>query len=202
METARRDLPPALLVLAGGRGRRLGGVSKADVVLGGRRLLERVLEARADCGTAIVVALEEVEVPDGVLRTLEDPPDGGPVAGIAAGLRVLAAEDAPEQAVLVLGCDMPAAAALTAPLRAAFARTDAHGVVAAGPDGRAQMLALLVERRALAKVLETGSRDRSMRSVHAALALEQVAVPAAAVEDLDTWQQHETWSRRLEQESR
>lgn len=98
--TTPHPAPPAgplvhdALVLAGGRARRLGGVSKPDVVVAGRRLLAHVLDA-ARAGTVdgprrtVVVAPEAVVVPDGVLRTLEDPPDGGPVAGIAAGLAVL-----------------------------------------------------------------------------------------------------------------
>ncbi|MBB2922821.1 NTP transferase domain-containing protein [Cellulomonas cellasea] len=87
------------LVLAGGRARRLGGVSKPDVVVSGRRLLAHVLDA-AEAGPGggarriVVVAPGSVAVPGGVLRTLEDPPDGGPVAGIAAGLAALGREDA------------------------------------------------------------------------------------------------------------
>ena len=87
-----------VLVLAGGTGRRLGGASKPDVVARGARLLDHVLNGVAAVrsplggGRSVVVAPVEVEVPDGVLRTLEDPPLGGPVAGIAAGLARLAAE--------------------------------------------------------------------------------------------------------------
>lgn len=44
----------------------------------------------ATVGRAVVVAPAEVALPAGVLRALEDPPLGGPVAGIAAGLARLA----------------------------------------------------------------------------------------------------------------
>lgn len=110
-----------VVVLAGGTGRRLGGASKPDVVARGARLLDHVLTglaalsgpSRSSCpagsagrvgrsgpsgagaprpGRVVVVAPERVALPPGVLRALEDPPLGGPVAGIAAG--VVATRDA------------------------------------------------------------------------------------------------------------
>ncbi|MGW6129156.1 molybdenum cofactor guanylyltransferase [Cellulomonas sp. NPDC055163] len=91
---ARGPLTYDALVLAGGRARRLGGVSKPDVLVAGRRLLAHVLDAAAagpggGARRTVVVAPGSVAVPGDVLRTLEDPPDGGPVAGIAAGLAAL-----------------------------------------------------------------------------------------------------------------
>ena len=67
------------IVLAGGGGRRLGGASKADLDIAGRRLLERVLTGLDGVvdGLRVVVAPPSVRVPRGVLRTLEDPPHGG-----------------------------------------------------------------------------------------------------------------------------
>ena len=96
------------IVLAGGTGRRLGGVLKPQVTVRGRRLLDHVLDATAQARRVVVVAPETVPVPDGVVRTLEDPPHGGPVAGVAAGLAALG-EAAP--VVLLLACDLPGAAA-------------------------------------------------------------------------------------------
>ena len=46
--------------------------------------------AAARVGRVVVVAPAEVALPAGILRALEDPPLGGPVAGIAAGLARLA----------------------------------------------------------------------------------------------------------------
>lgn len=91
------------VVLAGGRARRLGGVSKPDVAVGGRRLLDRTLEATVGAREVVVVGPAEV-APPGVRVTREDPPGGGPVAGLAAGLAAL-----PDGAawVLVLACDLP-----------------------------------------------------------------------------------------------
>ncbi|MCG7308570.1 molybdenum cofactor guanylyltransferase [Brachybacterium sp. ACRRE] len=142
----------AMIVLGGGEGRRLGGVSKPDLVLGGRRLLDLVLDAGSGCAPRVVVAPDSVEVPSGVLRTLEDPPAGGPVAGIAAGLALLRAHEEeqsgrdpeagePEDGaadgpndVLVVACDLPGAAGFIGPLQAARAEQVGHRNPG-GPDG-------------------------------------------------------------------
>lgn len=74
------------IVLAGGRARRLGGRDKAALRLRGETLLARTL--RAVAGTpVVVVGPATVTVPRGVLRVSEDPPGGGPAAGVVAGLR-------------------------------------------------------------------------------------------------------------------
>lgn len=198
----------ALIVLGGGRGRRLGGLSKPDLRVGGRRLLDIALAAGQQCAPRVAVVPAGVEVPLGVLRTLEDPPDGGPVAGIAAGLGALrrAEEVAPVPSdVLVLACDLPGAAGLVDPLRRA--RSDpppslpgasrVDGVIACGAEGRREMLAFLADRAALERDLRRdGDRDRSVRSLLAGLRLREVAVAEHATEDVDTWDQHARWEER------
>ncbi|MFD5868200.1 molybdenum cofactor guanylyltransferase [Corynebacterium sp. NPDC060344] len=76
------------IVLAGGTGRRMGEASKPDVVVAGRRMIDHVLGELAAQGVpAIVVGPPDLDV--GVSRRVtlvrEDPPLGGPAAGIAAG---------------------------------------------------------------------------------------------------------------------
>ena len=62
------------VVLAGGRGIRLGGASKADLNVSGR-LLDRVLDGLRPHvnGRIVVVAPDGVAIPDGVIRTMEEP---------------------------------------------------------------------------------------------------------------------------------
>ena len=60
------------IIVAGGRGTRLGGVIKADLQVGGQRLLDRVLESARHARQRVVVGL--VDVPDGVQQVVEDPP--------------------------------------------------------------------------------------------------------------------------------
>ncbi|TFB83772.1 hypothetical protein E3O44_18130 [Cryobacterium algoricola] len=87
--------PIDLIVLAGGRGSRLGGAVKPAVEVAGRTLLSRVLDARTLARRVVIVGPVSARVAagpeaSGVLWALEDPPFGGPVAGIAAGLAALA----------------------------------------------------------------------------------------------------------------
>lgn len=194
------------LVLAGGTGQRLGGISKPSLPLAGRRLLDHVLSAVSGCRRTVVVAPDSVEVPYGVLRTLESPPAGGPVAGIAAGLQLLGGESRPEgdgsktrHQVLVLACDMPGAAGAVPPLLAAAAlKGVAEGVIAVDPGGTRQNLAFVADAAALRRALETGGqRDRSVRSLLGQLSLLEVPVGADALEDIDTWAQHDIWEARL-----
>lgn len=178
------------VVLAGGGGRRLGGVSKADLVVDGRRLLDAVLDATRGARAVVVVAPEAVTVPDGVRRTLEDPPGGGPVAGIAAGLAAL--PDADHGAVpwvLVLACDVPAAARAVPALTGAVG-DGTDGAIVADADGRDQPLLGLYRRSTLADVLARLGRDvhgARARDLVDALHLVRIDDPGGAAPDVDTW---------------
>jgi len=76
------------LILAGGKATRLGGVDKREIVVGGRTIFERQVEALRPCVGEIVVSSPRA-VPG--YRTVADAiPDAGPLAGIAAGLAAAA----------------------------------------------------------------------------------------------------------------
>ena len=103
----------AIIILAGGTAARLGGVSKPDFKVGGRRLIDILfdqLDAIGFAGEAIVVAPADVAVRPGVVLTLEDPPHGGPLAGIGAGVRALPIND--DDLVAIATCDAPVAVRL------------------------------------------------------------------------------------------
>nr|WP_269813316.1 NTP transferase domain-containing protein [Ornithinimicrobium sediminis] len=104
MTVVAQPVPYDVVVLAGGRGERLGGVDKAQVQVGGVSLLDRALSATAGARQRVVVAPERAGV-DGVVWTLEEPAGGGPVAGVVAGLAGLG--EAPAPWVLVLAVDQP-----------------------------------------------------------------------------------------------
>ncbi|MEU5399582.1 DUF6457 domain-containing protein [Streptomyces sp. NPDC005963] len=79
------------IVLAGGSAQRLGGADKPGLSVGGRTLLDRVLSAsRGARRTVVVGGRRGTERP--VVWAREDPPGGGPVAALDAGLRQLARE--------------------------------------------------------------------------------------------------------------
>lgn len=195
------------LILGGGTARRLGGVSKPDVTYQGRRLLDHVLSSLPDAvtGRRVVVAPDSVAVPDDVLRTLEDPPFGGPVAGIAAGLAVLEPED--DDLVAILTCDAPRAGEAIPTLLAALAdadpRRDASPAIASSApaasadcaigrdaNGREQYLLGVYRVAALTTRIEQwGSDDLAGAPVWkfiSALRASVVDLPAELTHDIDT----------------
>jgi molybdopterin-guanine dinucleotide biosynthesis protein A len=123
----------AAVVLAGGAARRLGGVVKPALPVAGRSMLERVLAAVTDASPRVVVGPAGLPLPPGVVRTREQPPGGGPVAGAAAGVAVV--PDAVGQIALLAG-DLPLldVAALNV-LRAVLERPEEAADVALFVDG-------------------------------------------------------------------
>ncbi|MEU7944269.1 NTP transferase domain-containing protein [Micromonospora taraxaci] len=93
----------AAVVLAGGAARRMGGVDKPALPVGGRPMRDRVLAAVADATPRVLVGPVDA-VPNGVRVAREDPPGGGPVAAAAAGLAVL---DPDTTLVALLAADLP-----------------------------------------------------------------------------------------------
>ena len=73
------------IVLAGGAGRRMDGVSKSGLEVGGTSLLGRVVRALVDARRVIVVG-PRVGTASVDVWAREDPPGGGPVAGLAAAV--------------------------------------------------------------------------------------------------------------------
>jgi len=98
------DEPYGAVVLAGGRGRRVGGPGKPTLPVGGRPMVHRVLDAVADAEPRIVVGPPELPLPAGVDRTLEQPPGGGPVAATAAALVLVPSRT---RVVALLAADLP-----------------------------------------------------------------------------------------------
>ena len=195
------------VILAGGTGSRLGGASKADLELDGQRLLDRVLVAVADADTITVVG--DVAVPDGVHRTLEDPPRGGPVAGVAAGLSALDAASGAAEWTLVASCDLanplPALGRLLAAwswaVRSTDVTTDDHdGWCLADADDRPQWLLGIHRTSTLRRGLERlGSpRDRALHELFAKATIVTVPASRADVADIDTWADLAAWAQRLE----
>ncbi|MGY1602715.1 molybdenum cofactor guanylyltransferase [Geodermatophilus sp. SYSU D00815] len=162
--TAPVPLPPyAAVVLAGGRAARLGGQAKPQLEVGGRPMLATVLAAVADADPRIVVGPPQ-PVPRGVVVVREDPPRGGPVAALRAGLAVV-----PTDVVAVLAGDLPF---LTAGLvRSLRERLTGDGVLVVDDTGQDQLL-LGVWRTAVLRGAVAGvSGPTSMRKVLAPLAV-------------------------------
>ncbi len=155
-------------MLAGGAGRRLGGVDKPGLTVApGRTLLSVALDAVASTPgrhrTIVVVGPPRTISgrPDQVLQTREQPPGSGPAAAIAAGMSALSASPGPDgraatdgsdaAVVAILASDLPGVTRslvhlLTGALRADPAR---RAVVARDSQGRDQLLLSVVRARSL-----------------------------------------------------
>ena len=167
------------IVLAGGRGSRLGGIDKGALELGGESMLDRTL--RAVAGFRVIVVGAD-DVPEGIVSVVEEPRRGGPAAGIGAGLR-----EATSPYVLVVACDLPFLDEAIPVLLAAKRGSD--GVIAIDADGRRQHLMLLARTAAL--VESAASHESldglSVRTLLAPLDLVEIEVPPRSTLDLDTW---------------
>ncbi|WP_104523801.1 molybdenum cofactor guanylyltransferase [Blastococcus atacamensis] len=127
------QLPPyTAVVLAGGRAERLGGADKPQLQVGGRTMLDAVLDAVADARAWVVVGPPQ-PVPPGVVVVREEPPAGGPVAALRAGLREVRTD-----VVAVLAGDLPF---LTGEVVADLRRQlRGDGALVVDDDGRDQLL--------------------------------------------------------------
>ncbi|MDB6427147.1 molybdenum cofactor guanylyltransferase [Curtobacterium sp. 20TX0008] len=175
------------VLLAGGRATRMGGIDKTALVAGSVALSDHAVAAAAGARRTVLVGLRAGRgAPAGVVHTREDPPLGGPVAAIAAGLAAVAD---PAPWTLVLACDLvrpePAAALLLD--AAGTAPDDTDGVVAVDEDGRRQHLLALYRSDALrAAVRALGDpTGAAVRRLTDGLRLVEVPLPAALCADVD-----------------
>ncbi|WP_448626866.1 molybdenum cofactor guanylyltransferase [Geodermatophilus sp. URMC 64] len=157
-------LPPyAAVVLAGGRAARLGGQAKPQLAVGGRTMLAAVLAAVADADPRVVVGPPQ-PVPPGVVVVREEPPRGGPVAALRAGLA-----EVPTDVVAVLAGDLPF---LTAGLiRSLRERLTGDGVLVVDDTGQDQLLLGVWRTAVLRAAVADVSGPTSMRKVLAPLAV-------------------------------
>ena len=171
------------VVLAGGASRRMGEVDKRAVLVDDRPLLAAAVEAARTVCDEVLIAAGAHDPPPTVAgaRVVHDrAPDGGPLAGIEAGLRAAAFEQ-----VLVLAGDHPAAApAVLADLLARLTADEHLDAVVLGTDHGPQPL-VGAYRSSVAD--EVGRLlDRGQRRARALLdALRVEVVEVAAWHDLD-----------------
>jgi molybdopterin-guanine dinucleotide biosynthesis protein A len=140
----------AAIILAGGRSQRMGQ-DKAALVLGGRNLLQRAVDAvSAVADEVVVVVRPRAQSPSlsgsaHVTFVEDEAPDEGPLVGIVSGLARVQAPIA-----LIVACDQP----FVRPefLRLLAARAREHLAVVPVVDGRPQPLCSAVRTDALAQL--------------------------------------------------
>lgn len=168
------------IVLAGRSSRRLDGADKALVEIGGQRLLDLVLAATEGAQQVIIVGPERSVAGD-VTWVEEDPPGGGPVAALAAGLPLVSAEW-----LLVLATDLPAIADAVPELLTAAADGD---VAVLETNGRRNHLAAVWRTAALRDAVDglDAVVDAAMRSLFEGVSVIDVADSHGWGVDVDTW---------------
>ena len=136
-------------------------------------------------------------LPCGVLRALEDPPLGGPVAGIAAGLDVLGRSAPVAGLAGILTCDAPLSWRALPALHRALAQTEPELDGVCARDGEhTQYLLGLYRRRALAASVAPGGtplRDTAVRRALGTLRVRAIPTARDVVRDLDTWAEVHSW---------
>ncbi len=176
------------VVLTGGTGSRMGGADKAAIELDGVTLLERALAATATA-TEVVVVGPEGPTSRPVLWTVEDPPRGGPAAGLLAALDRF---PVPPDLVAVLAVDMPRVHAGTLGRLQAAVEADGSldGAVLLDARGRRQPLAAVYRFRSLAAARPPRREDEhgiAVRRLVGGLRLAEVAAHHDEARDVDSW---------------
>lgn len=183
------NLTSAQIVLAGGRSQRLGGVDKSRLLFRNRSLLTHALTAGSRCCHQVVAGPAELVVPDSVGLVQEDPPFGGPVAGIGAGVAELQRRGCAAEWVMVTACDHPLAEAAAMQLFDAAAG-DLDGIDLIAPvdaSGHTQNLFALYRRSALHRALArvSGGRNLSVRRLVAGLGTRSPVLTDGLLDDID-----------------
>jgi molybdopterin-guanine dinucleotide biosynthesis protein A len=149
------------LVLAGGRGSRLGNDDKAAITIAGTSTLDHLIGSLPNFVPVVVVGPER-PTPRMVTFLREWPIYGGPVAAVAFGLGAVTTP-----VTALLGVDMPWAGRLATQLIAEFKSCDSAALVPVDGSGFRQRLCAVVRTEALrAALLELGDPyGRSLRDL-------------------------------------
>jgi molybdopterin-guanine dinucleotide biosynthesis protein A len=157
------------IVLSGGTNKRFGS-DKSAALLHGITLLDHVLSFIPKEVKTVIVGKD----------VFEEPPLGGPVAGIARGLQEIDTEY-----VAIAAVDMPYCSALFSQLLDAISADAAMPVDA---EGFKQPLCGIYRRVALLSALEKlgNPHAQSMRALTELLVIDEVQVDPSALLDIDT----------------
>ncbi|WP_370937252.1 molybdenum cofactor guanylyltransferase [Amycolatopsis sp. cg13] len=167
------------IVLAGGAARRLSGVDKPELRVGGISLLGRAVEALA--GAEPVVVCGPRRPGYDVVWTREAVPGAGPVAALAAGLE--AAGDA--EIVVLLAADLPGIRRSTVDrLRSTVGTAD--GAVLVDAAGERQWLVSAWRTAALRAAMPEHPENASLRRTLGGLRIAETAAEPGESDDIDT----------------
>lgn len=189
----------ATIILAGGSGRRLGGVDKAAIRIDGEALLDRAL---ALAGLPAVVVGPPRPLPAGVLAARESPAGSGPAAAVATGVAALAKAGSLRELVLVLAVDQAGVDEVTLDrlIRAATVR-DVRGVPGGAVlvEGGRRHLGVCCVSGAVLRCVAAGAdwTDRSLRSLLDPLLASEVPAEHGRARDIDNMDDLHHFGARL-----
>ncbi|MDK8763867.1 NTP transferase domain-containing protein [Corynebacterium sp. MSK218] len=188
--------PFAAIIVAGGRGSRMGGADKASIRVGGQRLLDR-LHSYLPYGTpSVVVSPHWLGSP----QVCESPLYGGPAAGIAAGYRFLAAKNSATHGqrdlVAVVAVDAPESPLAIPKLIDGLGE---HSVAVAATGKQIQPLCAVWRVDALGGALSRlgGVHNRSARSLLRAADSIAIVQVGEEIRDYDTPQELRAYEQRI-----
>jgi molybdopterin-guanine dinucleotide biosynthesis protein A len=170
----------AAAILAGGLARRMNGANKADLRIGGERIVQRQLRLlRAVADPVFIVSNRSEDFSGLRVEVISDAIEAaGPLGGIYTALLA-----SPRERTLIVGCDLPF---LTPPLLERLAApSDAELVIPRSPRGYEPLCATWSRQcaGALRRRIEAGT-------LKAALALEELRVEEIGAEFLASCDPH------------
>lgn len=168
------------IVVAGGGALRLGGIDKVSLPLGAnsQTLLAAVISA---CPSRVIVVGPKRPIEGEVVWVQDEQPDGGPAAGIWAGLSQVKTD----YVFLTAGDQL-----LTSQIvqQIATAAEGQDGAWAVRADGTGQPLCAAVKTDLLRSLLEpTRGVNQSPLKLLSTLAMQPVKVDEGEIDDVDTW---------------
>ena len=173
----------AAVILAGGEARRLGGISKAELRIGGRRLIDRVGERLSTCAPVLIsVGPQGAPIPGaiGEAEAIFDSSEGhrGPLADLAAAAQRLSTMASPPELVISAAVDTPFLPADYV-ARLVEGIGDAKAAVATA-DGQPYPTNAIWRLAALCGALKDLGKERSTgpRAIAAGLGATEIAFPA------------------------
>ena len=176
----------AAIVLAGGQARRFGS-DKLAADVDGRPLLEIALDGLPDDWRVAVVGPPR-HLAREVTCLREDPPGGGPAAGLITGLTWALATDV--GAIITLPGDATGGGRAAVLLQAELSEREGDAVVGVDGSGRDQVLQVALRPPAARLLVELAGPDRghdqSVRRLVTALTPARLALPDDLCADIDT----------------
>lgn len=171
----------SVVILTGGGSRRMGR-DKASVTVGGRTLLDRLLCGLPAAVPVVVVGPQPEDPVRSVVVTREDPPGAGPLAGVGAGIALVATP-----LTVIAAVDLPHAAPAIPGLAAELRQCTEDAVVPRAGERLQPLLAAYrtdVLRTALAEIGDLNGRP--VREILQFLTVRVIDGDPVAHADVDT----------------